>query len=172
MTSFTPPAMTNRARSSSHPAVSATASSASDATEAVTFWVEPWNDPVLDQLGYDARSSYVDTFWLSILGPSTTWLLRRLVSGLEREPDGFQLDCATTSTALGLGGQTGKNSTLMRAVDRACRFGMAQRHADHIYVRRHMPPLSARQVSRLPEQIRAAHATWNAQESKPQERRA
>ena len=49
-------------------------------------------DPVLDQLGYAATSLYVETYWLSVLGPSTTWLLRRLVAGLEEQPDGYCID--------------------------------------------------------------------------------
>jgi hypothetical protein len=35
---------------------------------------------VVDTLGFDPRSSYVED-WLGILGPSTTWLLRRLAAG-------------------------------------------------------------------------------------------
>ena len=37
-----------------------------------------WTDPVIDRLGYDPRSIYVETFWLGILGPTCTWLMRRL----------------------------------------------------------------------------------------------
>ena len=44
-----------------------------------TISIRPWPDPVIDALGHDPRSSYVETYWLGILGPSTTWLLRRLV---------------------------------------------------------------------------------------------
>ena len=32
--------------------------------------IEPWPDPVIDRLGHDPRSAYVERFWLSILGPS------------------------------------------------------------------------------------------------------
>ena len=39
-------------------------------------FVEAWYDEVTDQLGHDARSAYVERFWLGILGPSATWLLR------------------------------------------------------------------------------------------------
>ena len=34
--------------------------------------VEPWPDPVIDEVGHDPRSAYVETFWLPVLGPSTT----------------------------------------------------------------------------------------------------
>jgi hypothetical protein len=30
-----------------------------------------WPDPVIDELGHDPRSAYVERFWLSILGPSS-----------------------------------------------------------------------------------------------------
>ena len=46
-----------------------------------TLQVLPWSDPVIDQLGYDPRSRYVERFWLGILGPSATWLMRYLVDG-------------------------------------------------------------------------------------------
>ncbi len=32
--------------------------------------VEAWPDPVIDQLGHDPRSAYVERFWLGVLGPS------------------------------------------------------------------------------------------------------
>ena len=34
--------------------------------------VRPWVDPVLEQVGYDPRSPYVERFWLGTLGPSST----------------------------------------------------------------------------------------------------
>ena len=34
-------------------------------------YVEPWPDPVIDELGHDPRSAYVERFWLPVLGPST-----------------------------------------------------------------------------------------------------
>jgi hypothetical protein len=33
--------------------------------------VEPWADPVVDELGVDPRAPYVERFWLPVLGPST-----------------------------------------------------------------------------------------------------
>ena len=54
--------------------------------------VEAWPDPVIDELGHDPRSAYVERFWLGVLGPSTVWLLRRLADQFDRQPDGFELD--------------------------------------------------------------------------------
>ena len=53
-----------------------------------TLMVVPWDDPVVDQVGHDVRSNYVEAFWLNVLGPTATWTLRRLVAGLDRYPLG------------------------------------------------------------------------------------
>ena len=42
-----------------------------------TLPIRPWPDPLIEALGFDPRSAYVEQYWLGILGPSTTWLLRR-----------------------------------------------------------------------------------------------
>jgi hypothetical protein len=33
--------------------------------------IRPWSDDLVDKLGFDPRSSYVEDFWLGILGPSS-----------------------------------------------------------------------------------------------------
>jgi hypothetical protein len=43
----------------------------SPATERLWLRIEPWLDPVIDEVGYDPRSEYVETFWLPVLGPTT-----------------------------------------------------------------------------------------------------
>src|ERR1044072_7549640 len=48
--------------------------------------VRPWPDSVIDALGHDPRSAYVERFWLGILGPSTTWLLRYLAAAPHPAP--------------------------------------------------------------------------------------
>src|SRR5580704_18246753 len=68
-----------------------------------TIRIVGWPDPVIDRLGYDPRSLYVETFWLGILGPTGTWLMRLFASGLDDAPEGFDLDLADTARALGLG---------------------------------------------------------------------
>jgi hypothetical protein len=124
--------------------------------------ITAWTDPVIDQLGHDPRSAYVERFWLGILGPSTTWLLRSLAHRLDREPDGFALDLAETARTLGLGTKGGQQSPFMRAIARTCQFGLAHPvDAGTLAVRRRLPPLSRRQIERLPDSLREAHATWN-----------
>src|SRR2546429_2027387 len=91
-----------------------------------TLEIRPWPDPVIDSLGHDPRSSYVEQFWLGILGPSTTWLLRRLATGLEAEPAGFQMPLSDTAKALGLGDKGGRHSPFMRALTPICQFDLGQ----------------------------------------------
>ena len=39
-----------------------------------TLAIRPWADEVIDRVGFDPRSPYVERFWLGVIGPSTTWL--------------------------------------------------------------------------------------------------
>lgn len=123
-----------------------------------TLSIRPWPDPVIDVLGHDPRSSYVEQFWLGILGPSTTWLLRRLAAGLDRSPAGYELDLATTARELGLGQRGGRHSPFARALTRLVTFEVAQQPAEGILaVRRRVAPLNRRQVQRLPATLQAEH---------------
>jgi hypothetical protein len=128
-----------------------------------TLMVRPWPDAVIDQVGHDPRSPYVERFWLGVLGPTATWLLRRLVGGLEDAPAGFELDLAVTATELGLGNHSGQHSPFVRSIQRCCRFGAAEL-ADEctLRVRRKLPPLTRAQIERLPDQLRASHDRWVA----------
>ncbi len=127
--------------------------------------IRPRPDDVIDALGYDPRSVYVETYWLSVLGPSTLWLLRRLVAGLELQPDGFELPMAETARALGLGDKGGRSSPFVRSLVRLCQFDVAvpiDRTA--LAVRRKLPPLNRRQVLRLPLSLQDAHQRWQEEQ--------
>jgi hypothetical protein len=127
--------------------------------------IEAWADPVVDRVGHDPRSAYVETFWLGVLGPSTTLLLRRLAAELDAQPSGFDLDLAETSQSLGLGGTRGRHSAFLRAIDRSTTFRLARRSGrDGLQVRRHLPPLTLAQVKRLPTTVQDAHDEWNRAE--------
>lgn len=133
--------------------------------ELATMLVRPWADPVIDALGHDPRSPYVERFWLGVLGPSTTWLLRLLASELEMNPGGFQLDLMEAAHVLGLGTRGGRHSPFMRALARCCRFDLAALRPDgSLAVRRKLPPLSRRQVLHLPPSRQEAHRQWQEHE--------
>ncbi len=125
-----------------------------------TLMVVPWHDPVVDHVGFDVRSAYVETFWLNILGPSATWALRRLVNGLDRYPLGYELDLEQTASELGLSYRQATSSTFARALQRCIMFGAAQPVPGGLAVRRRLPPVAGRHLARMPEGLRAQHACW------------
>lgn len=123
--------------------------------------IRPWPDPVIDSIGHDPRSAYVERYWLGILGPSATWLLRALARQFEDSPGGFELHLGDAARSLGLGGRGGRHSPFVRALTRCCQFGIAQMAGtDTLAVRRKLPPLTRYQVSRLPERLQAEHRAW------------
>jgi hypothetical protein len=124
--------------------------------------IRPWADPLIDTLGFDPRSHYVERFWLPTLGPSTTWLLRRIAAGFDRQPDGFDLPLPDTARSLGLGDKQGRHSPFARALFRIVQFDMARAGQGALEVRRFLPPLNRRQIVRLPDALRAAHEAWQA----------
>ena len=125
-----------------------------------TLMVVPWHDPVVDSLGYDVHSAYVELFWLNILGPTATWTLRRLVSGLDTYPLGYELDLSETAGMLGLAYSAGTSNSFGRALQRCALFGMSQPVPGGLAVRRRVPPVAARHLARMPERLRALHPQW------------
>jgi hypothetical protein len=133
--------------------------------------VRPWPDQVLDVNGLDPRSFYVERFWLPVLGPSVVLFLRLLATGLEQEPAGLELAMGETARALGLGAREGRNSPVVRTINRCCQFRHAFVDADGtLLVRRRLPPLSRSQVLRLPTSLQEQHQLWEGQRTSPDER--
>ena len=128
-----------------------------------------WVDPVADPHGVHPCSRYVELYWLGIIGPSTTWLLRRLTYGLEVHGNGFDLHLPETARALGLGDKMGKNSPFRRALARLITFELARPQGPgELAVRQHIPPLPLRHLSRLPETIQRSHRRWMAEQRLPE----
>jgi hypothetical protein len=127
-----------------------------------TLSVRPWPDSVLDQVGHDPRSPYVERFWLGVLGPSSVVFLRRVATELEAHPAGFELPLAETAKALGLGMKGGRNSPFLRTISRCVQFHLVHLDpADRVLLaRRRLPPLTRGQVTRLPEPLQLQHREW------------
>ena len=126
-----------------------------------TVTVKPWSDPILDVLGHDPRSWYVETFWLPTLGPTCVLLMRHLADRFDRAPEGLALDVTTTSECLGLGPRDGTSSPLRRSLARLEQFDLAVSEPELIVrVRRNLPPVNRRHVRRLPADLQARHAEW------------
>ena len=156
-----PPSQSGRPSGSGSASPAQSQSQSQSPEEIEVIHVVGWPDQVIDKLGYDPRSLYVETFWLGILGPTCTWLMRRLAAGLDEDPAGFDLDLADTARALGLGGRSGRHSPFRRALARCVTFEVARREGPTtLAVRRRLPPLPRRHLLRLPPTLQEKHTHW------------
>ena len=123
-----------------------------------TLQIRRWHDPLIDQLGHDPRSRYVERFWLGILGPSTTLLLRTFTDALDVGRGEATIELEDAAAQLGIGHKGGRNSALARSIQRACRFGAARTAGrTELEVRHRLPPLNRAQIERLPVGLAADH---------------
>ena len=128
------------------------------------FAVRPWPDSVIDEVGHDPRSVYVERFWLGVLGPSSVVFLRRLATELESSPSGFTLPLEETARTLGLGMRGGRNSPFLRTITRCAQFHLVHfdERAATLLARRKLPPLTRGQITKLPERLQRQHQDWQA----------
>jgi hypothetical protein len=122
--------------------------------------VIPFRDPLVEHGGHDPRSQYVETFYLAILGPSALVAARRLAVWLDASPDGFTIPLAVLARQLGLGTGTARNAPLPKTLARLVGFGLAAVIDDAYALRRAFPPLTPRQVRRLPVHLATAHERY------------
>jgi hypothetical protein len=127
-----------------------------------TATIRPWIDPLVDRHGHDPRSVYVEHFWLGVIGPTATWVLRRLAAGFDEHPDGYTIDLAHLAVSMGLSYRHGDQGPFGRALHRCVMFGLAQPRSDGFSVRRRVPDVTQRHLKRLPDDVQASHADWSA----------
>ena len=125
--------------------------------------ITPWIDPLIDALGHDPRSAYVETYWLGVLGPSTTLLMRLLAASFDQFPNGFTIDLPDTARRLGLSASVSRHSPLMRSIARCEMFKLAVRTSPgSLAVRRRIPPLARHNLLRLPASLQEQHRSLTA----------
>jgi len=122
--------------------------------------IRPWIDPVVDRRGHDPRSIYVERYWLSVIGPTATWIMRRFAECFDANPDGFVLDLDHTATSMGLSFSKNVASPFGKALHRCVMFGIAQPTSDGFTVRRRLPSVAHRHLKRLPDDVQAEHEEW------------
>lgn len=122
--------------------------------------IRPWVDPLVDEHGHDPRSAYVEQFWLGVIGPTATWIMRRFATGFDTDPTGYTLDLDEMATSMGLSFSKGAGSPFGRALNRCVMFGLAQPFSDGYAVRRRIPQVARRHLDRLPDEVRSTHEAW------------
>lgn len=138
----------------------ATGTSIDAAAAPAHLTVVSWVDPIVDDTGFDPRSRYVELFWLGVLGPTATWLIRRLAAGLDESPHGYDLDLHHTARAMGLSYNPARSSPFSKALQRCVMFGLAHPVDHGLAVRRRIPQVTLRHLQRMPEPLQAAHHEW------------
>jgi len=121
-----------------------------------------WPDALADSVGHPVEGEYVEHYWLGILGPTATWLLRRFAAAVAAPGRGTDIDLRVLAGSLGLAYHPGRPNPFARGVDRLVMFGLV-RHVSAVpvptfAVRTRVPSLSQRQLSRLPQELRDSHA--------------
>ena len=154
-----PPPPSSTVAGGSGPGTISTAIPNSEA-EPDTLMVRAWIDPLVDEGGHDPRSRYVEQFWLGVLGPTATWLLRRLVAGLDQRPGGYEIDLDVTAQAMGMSYRPGRSSPFSKALQRCTMFGLAHQTGDGLAVRRRVPAVANRHLRRMPAAVQRAHDEW------------
>ncbi|MFM9084832.1 MAG: hypothetical protein ACKOQ7_13330 [Actinomycetota bacterium] len=123
-----------------------------------------WPDPVVESVGHPVRSEYVERFWLGVLGPTATWLLRRCSDEVLLSGTPVRVDLAVLAASLGLVHHAGRHNPFARGFDRCVMFGLMRHtgdpHGATLAVRTVVPPLAARQVARLPHELQVAHSDY------------
>src|SRR5947209_4676432 len=114
--------------------------------------IVPLVDSVIENVGYEPRSLYAETYWLPVIGPSAMWALRRLSAWAEAESSGVEVPLSELAHELGLGGGTGRNSPMVRTLARLVVFQLASidECREALAVLRAVPPLARRHLLRLP----------------------
>ena len=121
-------------------------------------WLTPWRDEVVEAVGFGPRSMYVEMCWLPVLGPTSTWLYRRLGSWAEFNPEGTTVNLVDLAVSLGLGDSLTKNSKLNHAIERLARFDALHcTNSSELQVRTALAPLPGRHLERLSYASRRLH---------------
>ena len=113
--------------------------------------------PQVQRAGFSLDHPYLDHCWAPVLGPSGTLLLRRL-PWLWKQAAPVEMPLVELSRSLGLGAGTGRNSPARRTIERLVGFRLASwRGPGDLDVYVVVPPLSPRQLDKLPAVTRRHH---------------
>jgi hypothetical protein len=127
-----------------------------------TSYLRAWPDDAVARLGWPVLSAYTECCLTTVLGPTSTLLLRQLVFELltRGAQDPHLVDLEEIGRSLGLGAGTSTNSKLGRALTRLGRFGYLKPIGGALpgyWVRTHFAPLSERQLARGGRRVRQLH---------------
>ena len=119
--------------------------------------VTAWRDPLIEAAGHRPASPYVETVWLAILGPASTWGWQRLARIAGAGKPEVTLDAAEFAASIGLGTGLGRNAPLSRTLARLEAFGTLHRNGDTLGVRLALPDVPEHRAAKLCSSARLGH---------------
>lgn len=121
----------------------------------IPITVHPWDHDG----GHLPASAYVELFWLPVIGPTATWMWRRLASVAAATEGPVAYDLEDLAAQLGV-----RAPVVRHSLERLVTFGLLQHRGGATYaVRTSAPRLRVGSVTRLPESLREAHASFERQ---------
>jgi hypothetical protein len=123
--------------------------------------VHPMVPPIGVPEGHEPTSAYVELFWLPVLGPTATWLWRRLASVTSNAAGPVAFDVADLAAQVGV-----KPVALKHTLERLVRFEFAHRWSLTTFaVPTQAPRVKYHQLIHLPASLQQAHAELEAREA-------
>lgn len=120
--------------------------------------VRLWPDPIIEAIGFGPQSSYIEYCWLPVLGPTATWLYRRLGSLVLQNNNDTRVDLIDTAQSLGVGRGLSHQSMIGRALGRLDHFDAIRwTERSQLAVRRALPPLTPGQLAHASDFARTMH---------------
>jgi hypothetical protein len=133
-----------------------------DELQVLTF--EPWADPTVDHTDCHPEGTYSRLAWLPIIGPSSWLMWGTLAAQLRREPQ-VTWELTALAEAHGLQRGAGQHGMVRRTLTRLAQFRLlAPIDEAHHLVRLTAPPVSRRQLERLPQFVAELHQQTFAQD--------
>ena len=128
--------------------------------------VTAWRDPTVEAIGHRPGSPYVETVWLTVLGPASTWGWQRLARIAAASTSAVTIDAAELAAGLGLGTSLGRNAPISRTLARLEAFGTLRRSGDTLGVRLALPDVPEHRAAKLCTAARLGHRRF-AQRHQP-----
>ena len=122
--------------------------------EPIPTFIAPW--PNTDKIGHHPASSYVELFWLPILGPTSDLLYRRLNALLDPNGKRIEIDKRDIGAQLGVA-----PSVARHALIRMVRYGLTRPTSTVAWdVKQRAPRVGPGLLARLPEHLQRLHAKF------------
>jgi hypothetical protein len=135
-----------------HPATRSDRPRPLDQQAEVTLTFEVWPDPLVESDPRSHRTAASETllWWTPVLGPTATLMAHRFATVLAHQPR-LQITSDDLARTFGMGNSNGRVRTTIARLER---FDVATTHANSIYLRTSLGPLSNRHLDQLPAYLR------------------